>query len=58
MAEGVGFEPTNPCGLAVLKTATVDRSATLLGGVPGGHANAAGCLANLPPPLRHLTAGL
>ena len=24
----MGFEPTNPCGLAVFKTAAIDRSAT------------------------------
>ena len=29
LAEGVGFEPTNPCGLAVFKTAALNRSATL-----------------------------
>ena len=28
MADGVGFEPTNPCGLAVFKTAALSRSAT------------------------------
>ena len=28
MADGVGFEPTNPCGLAVFKTAALNRSAT------------------------------
>jgi hypothetical protein len=27
-ADGVGFEPTNPCGLAVFKTAALNRSAT------------------------------
>ncbi len=26
MAEGVGFEPTKPCGLAVFKTAALDRT--------------------------------
>ena len=26
--DGVGFEPTNPCGLAVFKTAAINRSAT------------------------------
>ncbi len=26
MAEGVGFEPTRPCGLAVFKTAALDRT--------------------------------
>ena len=25
MEEGVGFEPTNPCGLAVFKTAAIDQ---------------------------------
>ena len=28
MAEGVGFEPTEPCGSAVFKTAAIDHSAT------------------------------
>ena len=28
LADGVGFEPTNPCGLAVFKTAALNRSAT------------------------------
>jgi hypothetical protein len=28
VADGVGFEPTNPCGLAVFKTAALNRSAT------------------------------
>ncbi len=28
LADGVGFEPTNPCGLAVFKTAAFNRSAT------------------------------
>ena len=27
-ADGVGFQPTNPCGLAVFKTAALSRSAT------------------------------
>ena len=29
MAEGVGFEPTVPCGTAVFKTAAIVHSATL-----------------------------
>ena len=28
MAEGVGFEPTMPCGIPVFKTGAIDRSAT------------------------------
>ena len=28
VAEGVGFEPTDPCGSAVFKTAAIDHSAT------------------------------
>ncbi len=28
MAEGVGFEPTMPCGIPVFKTGAFDRSAT------------------------------
>jgi hypothetical protein len=28
LADGVGFEPTNPCGLAVFKTAALSHSAT------------------------------
>ena len=28
MAEGEGFEPPTPCGVAVFKTAALDRSAT------------------------------
>ena len=28
MAEGMGFEPMNPCELAVFKTAAIDHSAT------------------------------
>ena len=28
MAEGVGFEPTDPCGSAVFKTAAIVHSAT------------------------------
>jgi hypothetical protein len=28
LADGVGFEPTNPCGLAVFKTAALNHSAT------------------------------
>jgi hypothetical protein len=28
MADGVGFEPTVPCGTAVFKTATIDHSDT------------------------------
>lgn len=28
MAEGVGFEPTVPCGTAVFKTAALSHSAT------------------------------
>ena len=28
MAEGVGFEPTVPCGTAVFKTASLDLSDT------------------------------
>ncbi len=28
MAEGVGFEPTVPCGTPVFKTGAFDRSAT------------------------------
>ena len=28
LAEGVGFEPTGPCGPAVFKTAAIDHSAT------------------------------
>ena len=28
MAEGVGFEPTRPCGLPVFKTSALDHSAT------------------------------
>ena len=27
-AEGVGFEPTMPCGIPVFKTGAFDRSAT------------------------------
>jgi hypothetical protein len=27
MAEGVGFEPTDPCGSPVFKTGAIDRSA-------------------------------
>ena len=27
-AEGMGFEPMNPCGLAVFKTVAIDLSAT------------------------------
>ena len=29
MAEGEGFEPPEPCGSAVFKTAAIDHSATL-----------------------------
>ena len=28
LAEGVGFEPTMPCGIPVFKTGAFDRSAT------------------------------
>ena len=28
LTDGVGFEPTNPCGLAVFKTAALNHSAT------------------------------
>ena len=28
LADGVGFEPTSPCGLAVFKTAALSHSAT------------------------------
>ena len=28
MAEGVGFEPTVPCGTTVFKTVTIDHSDT------------------------------
>ena len=28
MAEGVGFEPTMPCGMPVFKTGAIDHSTT------------------------------
>ncbi len=34
MAEGVGFEPTNPCGLTVFKTVAIVHSATPPNGNP------------------------
>ena len=50
MAEGVGFEPTEPCGSPVFKTGALDRSATppcyLLRSIYGCFLNRHFCVCN------------